>query len=279
MENLLEMETLVIFLMSILSSTTIFVFFIVKGGFNKKFLYTDNIALGVTSAVVSVILYHFVQMSFALLVPFLNGLIVLILFYFLYRYRFYRNPKREIPGDANDIVSGADGRVIYIRKIQPNEVPVSIKKYNISKLDEVTKTDMLKEPCYLIGIAMTLFDVHVNRSPIDGEVMLVKHTPGSGPTLGLNTPVSTVNNERNTFVVKRKDGIMAGIVQIAAKRVDRCIITAKEGDQVKRGQIVGKIRWGSQLDMIIPQNSNILVREGEQVFAGKSIIAKYLGDS
>lgn len=271
------MEPLVIVLASLLMSTAIFIFFVVKGGFNRKFLYTDNLLLGASSALVSLIIYYSVSIQFWILMPFTLGIIVLVLFYFLYRYRFYRNPKRRIPGNANDIVSGADGRVIYIREIEPNQVPVSVKKLNISKLDEITKTDMLKTPCYLVGIAMTLFDVHMNRAPIDGIVKLVKHTPGSGPTLGLNTPISTVQNERNTMVIERNDGIMAGIVQIAAKRVDRCIITAKEGDQVERGEIIGKIRWGSQLDMIIPKNSNIMVREGEQVFAGKTIIANYLG--
>lgn len=258
-------------------STSIFVFFVVKGGFNKKYLYSDNILLGVGTALLSVALYFLLDITFWILMPFITGVIVLILFYLLYRYRFYRNPKRTIPGNANDIVSGADGRVIYIRKIDQDEVPVSVKKLTISKLEEITKTDILKTPCYLIGIAMTLFDVHMNRAPIDGEVRLVKHTPGSGPTLGLNTPISTVQNERNTMVIERHDSVMAGIVQIAAKRVDRCIITVKEGDTVQRGQIIGKIRWGSQLDMIIPQNSEIMVREGEQVFAGKTIIAKYLG--
>jgi phosphatidylserine decarboxylase len=114
----------------------------------------------------------------------------------------------------------------------------------------------------------------MNRSPIDGQIKLIKHTPGKGATLGLNTPVSTIQNERNTVVIEREDGIMAGIVQIAAKRVDRCIISAEEGHFVKRGEIIGKIRWGSQLDMIIPRNCTIMVREGEQVYAGSTIIGK-----
>ena len=155
-------------------------------------------------------------------------------------------------------------------------MPVSVKKLKIANISEITKTDILKQPCYLIGIAMTLFDVHMNRAPIDGEVILVKHT--SGTAIGLNTPISTVENERNTLVIKRDDGILVGIVQIAARWVDRCIVSPKEGDKVERGQIIGKIRWGSQLDMIIPRNSEILVREGEQIFAGSTIIARYLGN-
>ena len=122
---------------------------------------------------------------------------------------------------------------------------------------------------------MTLFDVHMNRAPIDGKIILIKHTEGT--SIGLNIPLSTITNERNTVVIEREDGLKTGIVQIAARGVNRCIIMAKEGDNVKRGQIIGKIRWGSQLDMIIPRNSEIFVREGEQVHAGSTVIARYLG--
>jgi phosphatidylserine decarboxylase len=72
----------------------------------------------------------------------------------------------------------------------------------------------------------------------------------------------------------RDDGIKAGVVQIAAKGVSRCIVMPKEGDPITRGAIFGKIRWGSQADLIIPRNCEILVREGEQVYAGSTIIAK-----
>ena len=107
------------------------------------------------------------------------------------------------------------------------------------------------------------------------KITLFKHT--EGPAIGLNTPLSNLTNERNTIVIERKDGIIAGIVQIAARGVRRCIVISRSGDEVSKGQIIGKIRWGSQLDMIIPRNCEIKIREGEQVQAGSTIIAKYLG--
>ena len=122
---------------------------------------------------------------------------------------------------------------------------------------------------------MTLFDVHYNRAPIDGKIIMVKHTSGSA--IGLNNPESTLVNERNTTVFEREDGVKAGVVQIAARWVDRCIVMSNEGQTLERGQIFGKIRWGSQADLIIPRNCEILIREGEQVYAGSTIIAKYLG--
>lgn len=269
------MQSLIVVLTSFLMSTAIFIFFVAKGGFNKKYLYTDNILLGAATSIITLFFYYMFDWPFVVFVPFFNGIISFALFVCLFFYRFFRNPPRKIPGSKNDIVSGADGRVIYIKELEANQPPVSVKKLRISKISEITKTDILKHPCYLIGIAMTLFDVHMNRAPIDGEIVLVKHTDGTA--IGLNTPVSTIQNERNTMVIQRDDGIMVGIVQIAARWVDRCILSANEGDRVERGQIIGKIRWGSQLDMVIPRNSEILVREGEQVFAGSTIIAKYLG--
>ena len=221
------------------------------------------------------IIYSAKSLPLWVITPFISGFTVLALFVGLFLFRFFRNPVRTIPGELDDIVSGADGRVIYIKELETNQLPVTIKKMRIANVSEITKTDILNHPCYLIGIAMTLFDVHMNRSPIDGKIIFIKHTDGTA--IGLNTPSSTITNERNTVVIQRNDGVMAGIVQIAARGVSRCIISAQEGNVVRRGEIIGKIRWGSQLDMIIPRNCTIMVREGEQVYAGKSIIAHYNG--
>ena len=268
------MEQIIIVLSTTLLSTAMFIFWVAKGGFNRKFLYTDNIILAFVSSIINLVIFHYIQMPFWLLVPFVCGLVVLFLFILLLIYRFYRNPQRDIKGEGNDIVSPADGRIIYIKELEVNQIPVTIKKKRVASINEITKTDILEQPCYLIGIAMTLFDVHYNRAPIDGKVILVKHTPGT--SIGLNTPESTLTNERTTTVFKRDDGIKAGVVQIAARGVSRCIVMSKEGEVINRGDIFGKIRWGSQADLIIPRNCEILVREGEQVHAGSTIIAKLL---
>lgn len=268
------MEIIIIVLSTALLSTAMFIFWVAKGGFNKRFLYTDNIALTIVSSLINILIYRLIDMPFWLMTPFVCGTVVLILFILLFFYRFFRNPNRVIPGEMNDIVSPADGRVIYIKELEANQIPVTIKKKRVASIQEITKTDILEQPCYLIGIAMTLFDVHYNRAPIDGKVVMVKHTPGT--SIGLNTPESTLTNERNTTVFQREDGVMAGVVQIAARGVNRCIVMSKEGDVLKRGEIFGKIRWGSQADLVIPRNCEILVREGEQVHAGSTIIAKLL---
>lgn len=194
------------------------------------------------------------------------------LFIILFLYRFFRNPTRIITSDPDEFVSPADGRIIYIKELEKGQTPVSIKKYRLAAIEEITKTRIPEQPCYLIGIAMTLFDVHMNRAPISGEVILVKHT--AGEYLGLNKPESTIVNERNTIVIKREDGIMVAVVQIAARYIRRCIISVSEGEVVAHGAIIGRIRWGSQADLIIPRNSDIMVREGEQVYAGETVIGK-----
>jgi len=268
------MEIIIIVLSTALLSTAMFIFWVAKGGFNKRFLYTDNIALTIVSSLINILIYRLIDMPFWLMTPFVCGTVVLILFILLFFYRFFRNPNRVIPGEINDIVSPADGRVIYIKELEANQIPVTIKKKRVASIQEITKTDILEQPCYLIGIAMTLFDVHYNRAPIDGKIILVKHTPGTA--IGLNNPESTLINERNTIVFERVDGVKAGVIQIAARWVDRCIVIPKEGDTLKRGEIFGKIRWGSQADLVIPRNCEILVREGDQVYAGSTIIAKLL---
>lgn len=268
------MEQIIIVLASFLMSSAIFIFWVARGGFNRRFLYTDNLLLGAAGAVITLAIHLFLSVPFWVIVPFICGFVIFCLFVLLFLYRFFRNPKRIIPGLPDDIVSSADGRIIYIKELEINQAPVSIKKMRVANLSEITKTDLLKQPCYLIGIAMTLFDVHMNRSPIDGRITFIQHTPGTA--IGLNTPSSTITNERNTVIIDREDGVRAGIVQIAARGVNRCIISANIGEDVSRGEIIGKIRWGSQLDMIIPRNSEILVREGEQVYAGTTVIARLI---
>jgi phosphatidylserine decarboxylase len=264
----------VIILTSLLYSTSAFIFWVSKGGFNKKVLYIDNILLGVALSGSSVFIYTSINIGIAYLLFIITPFVGFCLFSLLFLYRFFRNPERKITAGQHQIVSPADGRVIYIKELEKNQVPVSVKKLRLASIEEITRTPIPEQPCYLIGIAMTLFDVHMNRAPIGGKIILVKHTTGS--YLGLNKPESTIQNERNTIVIQREDGIIAAVVQIAARYVRRCIVSVREGEIVDKGAIIGRIRWGSQADLIIPRNCEILVREGEQVYAGETIIANLL---
>lgn len=266
------MGIVIIILTSLLYSTAAFIFWVSKGGFNRRFLYTDNILLGIAISGFSIIFYKILLIGLPVLLLIFSPVIGFCLFVLLFLYRFFRNPARKITSGPDDFVSPADGRIIYIKELERGQIPVSVKKYRLAQINEITKTIIPEQPCYLIGIAMTLFDVHMNRSPISGRVILVKHTPGE--YLALNKPESTVVNERNTIVIQREDGIIAAVVQIAARYVRRCIISVAEGETVNQGSIIGRIRWGSQADLIIPRNCDIMIREGEQVYAGVTVIAK-----
>ena len=117
---------------------------------------------------------------------------------------------------------------------------------------------------------MTPFDVHKNCSPIAGKIILNKHIPGK--FLSLKEPKAIIENERNTLVIKN-DHITIGIVQTASKLVRRIDSYVKQGDEIKRGEWFGMIRFGSQVDLIIPATCKVNVEIGQQIYAKSSIIA------
>jgi len=155
-------------------------------------------------------------------------------------------------------------------KLEAGEVPFSIKGKTISKLEELTKVDILKTPCWLVGITMTLFDVHVNRAPISGRVILSKYYRGK--FISLKEGDSEVKNERNTVVIENET-TKVGVIQIASKRVRGIKSFVKTGQDVLMGERIGRIDFGSQTDIVFPINSQVKVSTGQWVCGGKTIIA------
>ena len=184
--------------------------------------------------------------------------------------RFWHKPKRKIIALSNEIVSPADGNVLYIKRIEANDPPSSIKNGRLNKLSELTKTTLLKTPCWLIGINMTPWDVHKNCAPISGRIILNNHIKGS--FLSLKKFDSETMNERNTYVIE-KDNLRIGIVQIASRGVRRIDTYIAEGAMVNKGDWLGMIRFGSQVDVILPYNADIKITPGQQIYAAKTIIA------
>jgi phosphatidylserine decarboxylase len=190
-----------------------------------------------------------------------------LIFIFL---RFYRTPKRKIIANPNMIVSPADGNIIYIRRIEKGEIPVAVKGNVNSRLEELTKTPLLDESKWLIGINMTPLDVHKNCAPISGIISLNQHF--NGRFLSLKDKHSITENERNTYVIQGRN-IRVGVIQIASRLVRRIDTYVKEGDCVDQGDWIGMIRFGSQVDLILPEKCEILVREGDQIYARSTVIA------
>jgi phosphatidylserine decarboxylase len=185
---------------------------------------------------------------------------------------FFADPERPAPSRQDVIVSPADGRVIYVRAIQPGEIPVADKKGNANTLPELAGTSLGANGALAIGISMNLSDVHVNRAPIPGGVMLALHVPGQFGSL--RRPDMAVRNERATTLIQAGDMEVA-VVQIASRLVRRIVTFIPAGEAVRLGQRIGAIRFGSQVDLLIPAADHVRlsVQVGDRVVAGRTIVA------
>ncbi len=128
------MGIIIIILASFLYSTAAFIFWVSKGGFNKRYLYTDNIMLGIMISIFSVLLYMISDISLTVLLLIFSPFIGFCLFILLFLYRFFRNPERKITSDPDEFVSPADGRIIYIKELEKGQIPVSVKKYRLAHI-------------------------------------------------------------------------------------------------------------------------------------------------
>jgi phosphatidylserine decarboxylase len=184
---------------------------------------------------------------------------------------FFRDPERAAPERSDVIVSPADGRVITIKLVPPGEVPVANKKGHASLLRELGGTALCDNGAVAISISMNLTDVHVNRAPIAGRVRLVERVHG---TFGsLRKPEMAASNERVTTVIGTDD-LQIAMVQIASRLVRRIVMFVSEGEELQVGRRVGAIRFGSQVDLLLPLGKDIslAVEVGDRVVAGRTIL-------
>jgi D-aspartate ligase len=189
-------------------------------------------------------------------------------------YRFFRDPERVPVLDPGTVVSPADGEVRYVSQARAGVLPVASKHGRDYKLEELTRTHLAFSDAVVIGIAMSFSDVHVNRAPIAGTVTLRRHFPGRFGSLG--RPGLVFENERATTVVEG-GGLEIAVVQIASRLVRQITSFVKQGQRIGVGERIGVIRFGSQVDVVLPLTSDveILVTAGERVRAGESVIAWY----
>lgn len=185
---------------------------------------------------------------------------------------FIRDPERNIPQVNGAIISPADGKVVYVKTVESGKIPITDKNGSLITLSEFSGTSLITQGSQVIGIAMNFLDVHVNRSPVEGTVRKVVHTPGQ--FLSLREPESLSRNERQSIIIDNGK-MQVGIVQIASRLVRRIVSFVKEGQKVSCGQRVGAIRFGSQVDVIIPLNPrcDVHVKTGDVVRAGITILA------
>lgn len=207
-------------------------------------------------------------------VIFIGGSQAVILFIAAILIRFFRNPERTPPEQERIIVSPADGIIKYIKEIHNNEFPFALKNRNAIPLSEFVGTDIISDNGIQIGIGMSLLDVHVNRSPIAGKISFLSRIPGTFSSLKRIN--SLLKNERVAVIIEGS-GIKIGIVLIASRLVRRICTYLSEGTEVAIGQRIGMIRFGSQVDIIMPviRTLKVNVRPGEKVKAGISILVTF----
>jgi phosphatidylserine decarboxylase len=169
---------------------------------------------------------------------------------FVFVLQFFRDPAREIPQDAGAVLSPADGRVIKVERTQ----------------DPYGQREAI-----LVSVFMNVFNVHSNRSPVDGTVQKVQYFPGKFVNADLDK--ASAENERNAVVLKTADGQVVTFVQVAGLIARRILCYIKAGDVLTRGQRYGFIRFGSRVDVYLPLDASVKVSIGDKVSATTTILA------
>lgn len=178
--------------------------------------------------------------------PLLASMGGILTLFFIY---FFRNPERQTPLDPKTIISPADGQVVFIGQAK---VPF---------LDK----DMKK-----ISIFMSLFDVHVNRMPFDAKVEKIEYRKGK--FLPAYKSEADTANEANAIFCSTQKGDPFIVVQIAGILARRIICNLKPGQEVKKGERIGMICFGSKVDLYLPENATLLPLLGKKVKAGETIL-------
>ena len=168
-------------------------------------------------------------------------------------YYFFRDPERYSINNDNFLVSPADG---LITDISERSGPVELR------LENTTYTK--------VSIFMNVFNCHVNRTPISGRIEEIYYKPGK--FLNASLDKASEENERNYFKIKTSSGEEIIIVQIAGLIARRIVCQVEQDQELKQGERIGMIRFGSRVDIYF-KNKNILVKQGQNVVAGESLIA------
>ncbi|HVR89472.1 MAG TPA: phosphatidylserine decarboxylase [Novosphingobium sp.] len=177
---------------------------------------------------------------------------------------FFRDPQRVTPQGGRLIVSPADGLITLIQKVPPPR--------ELSLDDGSGIVALGTAPVTRISIFMSVFDVHINRAPVGGTVRRVVYIPGRFMSADLDK--ASEENERQHILIERSDGIAIGFTQIAGLVARRIVPFVKPGDILACGQRVGLIRFGSRVDVYLPEGTEPCVLKGQKVVAGETVLAE-----
>jgi phosphatidylserine decarboxylase len=165
--------------------------------------------------------------------------------------QFFRDPPREIPGTERTVVSPADGRIVAVER---------------------TEDPYLKRDARKVSVFMNVFNVHANRSPVDGEVKNCWYSKGAFLNAALDK--ASRENERNALWLRTAGGADVTCVQIAGLIARRILCYAKAGDRLARGERFGFIRFGSRVDVYLPLEATLKVELGQKVYCGATVVAE-----
>ncbi|MBN2059962.1 MAG: phosphatidylserine decarboxylase family protein [Deltaproteobacteria bacterium] len=185
---------------------------------------------------------------------FITGLLLpgfIMVFLSLFALYFFRDPERRALADEKTVLAPADGKILEIRKFEDNENPLGM-------------------PAVKLSIFMSLFNVHVNRVPVHGKITKIEYNPGK--FFSANLDKASEYNEKNLITLLANCDHRIVLIQIAGLIARRIVCWVKETDYVKSGQRLGLIRFGSRLDIYIPENSQITVQKYQKVKAGETIL-------
>jgi phosphatidylserine decarboxylase len=171
---------------------------------------------------------------------------------------FFRDPERVTPMAANLVISPADGMVSHVVEVIPP-----------------SELDLPREKHTRISVFMNVFDVHVNRSPVEGRIVKLAYVPGK--FLNAELDKASEDNERQALTIEKPDGTRIGAVQIAGLVARRIVKFVEDGDSLQAGQRFGLIRFGSRVDVFLPLGVVPLVCVGQRAVAGETVLADFDG--
>lgn len=166
---------------------------------------------------------------------------------------FFRSPRRTFHGDRKDVVvSSVDGTVVA--------------------LEEVFEPEVLRRKVKMLSVFMTVFNVHANWFPIDGEVLMVRHHRGR--FLSAYLPKASIENEHSTVLIRATNGQEILVRQIAGAVARRIVTYAEPGDQANIEEHMGFIKFGSRVDIYLPLDAEIYVKIGDKITGGVTEVAR-----
>ena len=226
---------------------------------NKAYLLPHINREGFKFGILALVITVLVAVAASVL-PILGWLVMPLLLLSYGVFLFFRDPERYAPEDESLLLSPADGRICLIKERELPDSFGELEEYRGKKF-------------WCVSVFMSVFNVHVNRMPTAGEI-LKKEYVAAGKFFNVSLDKASKENERCNYLVKAGNGQVYGVTQIAGLVARRIVPQVSEGQKLARGERFGLIRFGSRLDVYLPEGVKPSVRVGQTMVAGETPLAK-----